>query len=194
MNYEEIREKYNPKRYGMEVKVLFVGESPPGVKFFYLANSNLHFATKEAFEKAYGKEIPNFLHCFMLLGCYLIDLYNKPGEKAKKLCGPKKYEKEKEELIQRLANQIAQFNPRFIIVVHERVCSWVIISVIKALEILKEKDKGPNFSLNDIRCLPFPRNCEKGKKAYVSALVEIIKELIQKRILPRDLLFRKTSA
>jgi len=187
MNYEEIRENYNPKRHDMEVKVLFVGESLPKAKFFYLANSNLYFATKEAFEKAYGREIPKFLHCFMLLGCYLIDLYNEPEKKAKKLCGPKKYEKEKEELIQRLANQIAQFNPRFIIVVHERVCSWVIISVMEALEILKEKDKKPNFSLNDIRCLPFPGNCEKGKKAYVSALVEIIKELIQKSVLPREL-------
>jgi len=186
MNYEEIREKYNPKRYGMEVKVLFVGESPPKTKFFYCADSNLYFATKEAFEKAYDREIPNFLQCFMLLGCYFIDLYNELGKNAKKLCGPKRYEKEKEELIQRLANQIAQFNPRFIIVVHEKVCSWVIISVIEALEILKEKGKKPNFSLNDVRCLPFPRNCEKGKKAYVGALVEIIKELMQKVIFPRE--------
>lgn len=187
MNYKEIREKYNPKRYGMEVKVLFVGESPPKTKFFYRTDPNLYFATKEAFEKAYGREIPNFLQCFRLLGGYLIDLYNEPGKNAKKLCGPKKYEKEKEELIQRLANQIAQFNPRFIIVVHERVCSWVIISAIEALEILKEKGKKPNFSLDDIRCLSFPGNCEKGKKAYVSALVEIIKEMMQKSVLPGEL-------
>lgn len=183
MNYEEIREKYNPKRYGMKVKVLFVGESPPKTKFFYLTNSNLYFATKEAFEKAYGREIPNFLKCFMLLGCYLLDLYNEPGKNAKKLCGPKKYEKEKEELIQRLASQIVQFNPNFIIVAHERACSWAIISAVEALEILKERGKKPNFSLNDVKCLSFPRNCEKGKKAYVSALVETIKELMQKSVL-----------
>ncbi|AEF95994.1 hypothetical protein [Methanotorris igneus] len=187
MNYEEIREKYNPTRQNIKVKVLFIGESPPKSTFFYCANSKLYSATKEAFEKAYGRKIPNSLQCFMLLGCYLIDLYNEPGRKAKKLCGLEVYEKEKEELIQRLASQIAQFNPHFIIAVHENVCSWSIISAIEALEILKERDKTPNFNLNAVRCLPFPKNCERGKQAYVGALVEIIKEMMQKNILPREL-------
>lgn len=133
MNYEEIREEYYPKRHNIDVKVLFIGESLPKSTFFYLANFNLYFATKEAFEKAYNREIPNFLQYFMLLGCYLIDLYNKAGNKAKSLCSQKMDEKEKRELIQRLADQIAQFNPHFIIVVHERVSSWAIISAIEAL-------------------------------------------------------------
>jgi len=178
-DYKRIRDRYNPTKQNMKVKVLFIGESPPKNSFFYCANSNLYFATKEAFEKAYRKQIPNFLDCFKHLGCYLIDLYNKLNIKAKSPCGQID-QQEKRKLISNLATQISQLNPHFIIVVHERVCCWTILS---AKEALKNLGNLANFSLNDIRCLPFPRcNC---RDAYINQLVEIIvRELIPRRILP----------
>jgi hypothetical protein len=46
---ERLRGRYLPK----ETRVLFVGEAPPSRgTFFYAANSNLYFATREAFVAA----------------------------------------------------------------------------------------------------------------------------------------------
>jgi hypothetical protein len=69
---ELIRKRYLTK----EVRVLFVGESPPaGGTFFYAANSNLYFATEEAFVAALpALEGKDFLEEFRRLGCYLDDL------------------------------------------------------------------------------------------------------------------------
>jgi len=101
-NYEEIRRRYDPRKQGKEIKVLFIGESPPSKTFFYCADSNLYFATKEAFEVAYNKPIANFLNCFKHLGCYLIDLYNKSDMKAKSPCG-RIDQQEKKKLISNIA-------------------------------------------------------------------------------------------
>ncbi|ADB57526.1 hypothetical protein [Archaeoglobus profundus] len=184
-NYREIRENYNPMKQNIKIKVLFIGESPAGATFFYCANSNLYFATKEAFEKAYSKSITNFLDCFKYLGCYLIDVYNKPDTKAKSPCGWVGRQ-EKGKLIPNLANQISQLNPYFIIVIHERVCCWAILSAKEALKKLKKSKTQPNFNLNDIRCLPFPR-CD-CREVYIDQLAEIIKkELIPRGIFPKKL-------
>ena len=71
-----LRKQYLPK----EVRVLFVGESPPsGGTFFYAANSNLYFATKEAFIAAIPDlQWRDFLDQFRRMGCYLDDLCLEP--------------------------------------------------------------------------------------------------------------------
>jgi len=76
-NLEDVRRQFLPEA----VSILFVGESPPaGGTFFYLANSKLYDATKEAF----GLAVPdlvrgaNFLEHFAGLGCYLDDLCLEP--------------------------------------------------------------------------------------------------------------------
>jgi hypothetical protein len=64
-----------------DVRLLFLGESPPaGGTFFYLANSKLCEATKEAFRSALPDQVrgPNFLVRFAELGCYLDDLCLEP--------------------------------------------------------------------------------------------------------------------
>ena len=77
---KRIRQDYDPRKQNKEIKVLFIGESPPkDGTFFYCANSELYYATKEAFERAYNEEISNFLRCFK--GCYLIDLFDEPGKR-----------------------------------------------------------------------------------------------------------------
>jgi hypothetical protein len=175
---KRIRQNYNPRKQNKDVKVLFIGESPPeDGTFFYCANSDLYYATKKAYERAYDKEIPNFLKCFKYLGCYLIDFFDEPGKKIDSSC------QEFKDQINRLAQSIKDMNPRFIIVVHERVCYCVKLALSKA-------------KLNtDLRCLPFPRTIQIGVQsdtsnysAYIHQLAEIIKnELIPQKILPKRL-------
>lgn len=70
---ERTRRHYRPD----EVRVLFIGESPPaGGTFFYYANSKLYDATREAFEAGIPalRRRDDFLDAFKRLGCYLEDL------------------------------------------------------------------------------------------------------------------------
>jgi predicted HTH domain antitoxin len=75
----DLRQHFKPDK----VKTLFVGESSPaGGTHFYLANSNLFRATREAFAAAYADEAvpdgPRFLHWFRDRGCWLIDVADRP--------------------------------------------------------------------------------------------------------------------
>lgn len=77
---EATRHDYMPE----ELRVLFVGESPPtGGTFFYDANSILFTATREAFMKAMPSlsREPDFLRAFQRMGCYLEDLSLDPIDK-----------------------------------------------------------------------------------------------------------------
>ncbi|MBF8290850.1 MAG: hypothetical protein HW391_1818 [Chloroflexi bacterium] len=74
-----LRSRYRPAG----VRVLFVGESAPaGGTHFYLANSNLFRATREAF--GLGLDLPSppdgsaFLEWFQGLGCWLVDIAERP--------------------------------------------------------------------------------------------------------------------
>jgi hypothetical protein len=75
----ELRRQFRPDN----VATLFIGESSPaGGTHFYLANSNLFRATREAFAAAYGEDAipdgPRFLHWFRERGCWLIDVADRP--------------------------------------------------------------------------------------------------------------------
>lgn len=176
-DYKKVREKYDPRKQNKRIKVLFIGESPPGNgTYFYCANSKLYHATKEAFEKAYNNKRlshPDFLECFKHLGCYLKDFFDgQPCKKVNKPC------QEFEDQMNKLIQQIKEINPEFIIVVHERVCYCVMLALLKA-----------NLKI-EVRCLPFPRTAQGGLSynAYVNQLAEIIqKELIPRGIFPEKL-------
>ena len=78
MNLEELRREYRPA----QIKVLFVGESPPaGGTFFYKGDSGLARYTRLAFQQAYGLPdlaMADFLNSFKAAGCYLDDLCLEP--------------------------------------------------------------------------------------------------------------------
>jgi len=69
---DDLRARYRPSN----VRVLFVGESPPaGGTFFYAGNSKLYFATRAAFQAAVPDIVSEpFLESFCELGCFLDDL------------------------------------------------------------------------------------------------------------------------
>lgn len=82
-NREVLRVRYQPKR----VKILFVGESPPGSgNFFYLATGPLFRSTRQAFVEAGPPWEPasadRFLEHFRNRECYLEDLCEKAGTKV----------------------------------------------------------------------------------------------------------------
>ena len=73
MTVGRLRRRFRPD----DVRVLFVGESPPaGDTFFYRANSKLYHATREAFTAAIPalRRESDFLRASQQLGCYLDDL------------------------------------------------------------------------------------------------------------------------
>lgn len=76
-DYERLREQYRPE----SIEILMVGESrPAGGTFFYLTNSNLYFATREAFVAALGP-LPSgeaFLRYLADRGVWLYDMADEP--------------------------------------------------------------------------------------------------------------------
>ena len=79
MCHDYCRYSYMPD----DIKVLFVGESPPaGGDFFYFGVGNLFNNTKQAFENVLGikfKTSNGFLNFFKCCSCYLEDLIPIPG-------------------------------------------------------------------------------------------------------------------
>lgn len=80
--YERLRQRYRPNR----IDTLLVGESrPAGGTFFYLANSNLYYATHEAFQLALGP-MPTgeaFLDLLSDRGVWLYDLADAPVDRMR---------------------------------------------------------------------------------------------------------------
>src|SRR4051812_45094205 len=71
---ERARASYKPH----DVRVLLIGESPPdGGTFFYLGDSVLHHATRDAFFRAWPslrRRDESFRTTFWALGCFVEDL------------------------------------------------------------------------------------------------------------------------
>jgi len=76
---EALRRRFRPSN----VRVLFVGESPPASgRFFYRRDSGLYRAMRNLFELADPSvSDENFLQKFQECGCYLVDLCSEPVDK-----------------------------------------------------------------------------------------------------------------
>src|SRR4051794_40024515 len=84
MSGRRARERTRHDHMPDELRVLFIGESPPaGGTFFYDANSILFTATQDAFLKAMPSlaQEKDFLRAFQRMGCYLEDLSLDPIDK-----------------------------------------------------------------------------------------------------------------
>ena len=80
--YETLRSRYRPER----IDLLLVGESrPAGGTFFYLANSNLYYATHEALQRALGPmpQGTEFLDLLRNKGIWLYDLADVPVDRMR---------------------------------------------------------------------------------------------------------------
>jgi hypothetical protein len=155
---DEMRRKFRPT----EVRVLFVGESPPaGGTFFYFGNSILFRATRDAFQRAVPDLLSrDFLASFSGLGCYLEDLCSQPVNRLPD--APRRTARRDSESA--LAARLTKTSPKAVIVVMSAIAENVRRSLASA----------------EIDCpvyvLPFPSRPEH-KRRYVEELAEIVGDL-----------------
>ena len=157
MCYENLRTLFRPEN----VRVLFVGESRPvNGTFFYLGNSNLANFTRQTFEFVLGKQFPDalsFLYCFSKSGCFLDDLCPEP---VNHLPNGERHAQHLEN-IPLLAERLAEYQPRYLIVTPMRIGDAVAEAVnLSGIEPLAQ-------------CvLPFP--AQGHQQQYVNQLTEFL--------------------
>ncbi len=156
---QALKAKYKPD----DIKILFIADGLPiKDRYFYLKNSNMYKAVKEAFTQVFGdfNSDDEFLAFFKEIGAYFENLSKVPI----KTLPPPEQRKARQEGVQPLAERISEMHPR------------VIIISLKAIEkYAREAIKIANMtSVEHIAVTPFPvksmtnvNNCING---IVSAL------------------------
>lgn len=155
---EKLREQHRPR----QMRVLFVGESPPsGGTFFYSRNSHLYHRTAMAFSRAEGAgyDESQFLDHFRSIGCYLDDLCLEPIDGLSK---PKRREACARGITS-LAARLAHYSPR------------CVIYTPLSIEPHIQKAYLASGIHVPIHGLPFPAHGHQNK--YVEALATLLKDL-----------------
>jgi hypothetical protein len=117
---ETARARFRPEA----IRVLFIGESvPAGGTFFYRMDSALYDATQAAFRSTVMDLMTerNFLLSFQALGCYLVDLCDRP---VNKLPDPERLA-ERDAGVSRLADFIGEERPATVINVMRAIAPWI---------------------------------------------------------------------
>ena len=157
---EATRAEYRPA----EIKILFVGESPPaGGTFFYYGNSNLARYTREAFETAFDRRFSGmnaFLDFFKQQGCYLDDLCLVPVKNMNKT----QRNAERQRGADTLAERIQAYDPDYIIIVMIGIEGHVVGALYRA-----DLQSIPRTAL------PFPSHGNQSR--YVNELADTLKDL-----------------
>lgn len=157
-----------------EIKVLFACESLPydTENFFYYAHSPLYNNTLGAFKKVFPKIYQaNFFQYFKDLGFYLDDLCGQPVNQLKKGNDRKKRIELRKLYEPDFAKRVALYKPQFIIITPMEIKDN-ILNVLSSANI-------------DVpyRELPFPVGSQKNAHNYVNGLVELLKELIENKVI-----------
>lgn len=157
-----------------EINVLFACESLPHDKdnFFYDKHSVLFDNTLKSFQKVFPKVTQaNFLEHFKKLGFYLDDLCEEPvnqlkkgKDKKKRICLRKLYETD-------FAKRVKIYDPKFVIITPNAIKE----NIVNVLSLA-----GLDVTYRD---LPFPAGSEKNVDNYIDGLVNVLKELIEKKII-----------
>ncbi len=155
---ERLRRSYRPA----QVRVLFVGESPPASgRFFYRADSGLYRAIRNTFRAAFPA-IPedDFLHSFQALGCYLVDLCGKPvdrlnADRRKQACRDGEVS---------LARTLRQLQPK------------VVITVIRSISAnVRRAQACANWEGRYVE-LPYPGRWKEHRVAFEQALKPVLRK------------------
>lgn len=157
-----LRTRYQPS----VTKTLFVGESSPaGGTHFYLADSNLYRATREAFGVGLSVADPPegeaFLAWFQELGCWLVDLADRPVDRSASADRTPAADAG----VPELARTIREVQPARILVVLRRIAP----AVRRAARIAGFDDRG-------IDVLPFPTR--QWRPVYVDQLTGILRNVL----------------
>jgi len=120
MDTTKVRLSYKPEN----IKLLFIGESPPSSgKFFYL-QSNMTIYTSRAFESVFNKsfnDTKSFLEYFQERKCYLEDLTKIPVDKM----STKEREFTLKQGITELSLKLIDYNPEAIVIVLKKIDKYV---------------------------------------------------------------------
>lgn len=174
MYTEWLRGCYRPS----DVRVLFVGESPPaGGTFFYAADSKLHRATKIAFETGVPDLLidADFLADFKTLGCFLDDLCLGPVNHLKGTPDLKRQRKAAAiRGVDPLARRIRQAEPLAVVVVMKGI----------AANVCSAMDKAGAGALR-MRAFSFPAR-PQHTEAYITEMSAYLVELRDHGILRRS--------
>lgn len=120
----KLRKAYFPKK----VRVLFVGEAPPGGgTFFYAGNSQVYRELKKALEVHLGNPA-NFLEAFKERGYFLDDLTLEPINSI----AQRKRGQALTPEVQLLAERIAEYQPELVISLLKRIRGPVAVAMRKA--------------------------------------------------------------
>ena len=160
MDTEALRKSYKP----IQIKLLFVGESPPASGRFFYQKGALTTSTSKAFEKIFDKvfsDTQSFLSFFQLTGCYLEDICLEPVDKLP----PKQRTMMLKDSKENFSSRLKEYRPEAIVIVLKRIESHVK----KALK--KAKISCPIYTL------PFPGF--GYQKSYINKLCEILKKHLQ---------------
>jgi hypothetical protein len=153
-----------------EIRVLFIGESPPaGGTFFYSANSKLYNATRESFQAAIPalRNEPDFLGAFKQLGCYVDDLCAEPVNNLE-LRDPKRIQA-RADGVEPLARRMKRWSPRVVVVVMKAIVgdADVALAVAGHSDVTREE-------------LPFP---SRHYYQYRDELTPLVRSWRRRRIL-----------
>ncbi len=154
----DLRERYRPST----TRILFVGESSPaGGTHFYQADSHLYRATREAFglglSIARPPEGAAFLSWFRDLGCWLVDLADRPANRS----APTERAGAVDAGVPALARTLRELRPERVLVVLRRIAPAVRAAAREA-----------DFDEQAIDVLPFPTR--QWRPAYVRQLAGIV--------------------
>jgi hypothetical protein len=159
---ERLRKRYRPA----QVRILFVGESPPASgRFFYQADSGLYRAIHEAFVSALpALRDADFLESFRGLGCYLVDLCAQPVDRM----GRKQRSQACRDGEVRLSRMIKQLQPE------------IIITVVRSVAPnIKRAQYGAKWS-GEYFELPYPGRWRDHRVAFVNVLIPVLLRMFQK--------------
>jgi len=154
---EKLRKRYMPKS---KVSVLFVGESPPKMNFFYQRSGPLYRAIRDAFCEVFGRQ-KDFLNFFRAKDCWLADLFEEKGKRVKE-----SKREEIEERVEKLAELVRNKRPE------------VVVAVIKGIAGYVKKAVRCSHVRTRFRALPFPTY---QKEYFVRDLKGILEELEARR-------------
>jgi hypothetical protein len=158
---EKLRESFRPP----DIKLLFIGESPPASgRFFYSANSGLYRAMRGAFQIAESTiQDESFLKVFKERGCYLTDLSPEPIDHL----APEERRVLRRRAEKHLAQQIKRLQP------------LMIAPVLRSIAMNVENAASLAAWRGRIVQLPYPGRWSRHREAFLEALVPVIQRLNQ---------------
>jgi len=168
VSLEELRRQYRPR----QIKVLFVGESPPARgTFFYKGDSGLARYTKLAFRQAYNLPdlaMADFLHGFKAAGCYLDDLCVEPVNRMTMPDRRAVWKRDVDYLARRLETDLP----------------WIIVPILRSIETSVRQAAENARILDRVHgAIPYPSMGFHSR--YIAELSRLLVELREASVLPQ---------